>query len=154
PFVAKLDSAGSALVYCTYRGGSGGTGGGSLAVDASGNVYVEGSTDSIDFPTTAGAFQTTYGGGFQDAFVAKLDPAGSALVYSTYLGGSGEDSTTGLAIDAAGNAYVSGLTDSTNLPTTMEALQTVYGGGSNDAFVAKLDATGSVLVYSTYLGGS
>ena len=153
-FVAKLDPAGSALVYCTYLGGSGGTGGGSLAVDASGNVYMEGGTDSIDFPTTTGAFQTTYGGGISDGFVAKLDPAGSALVYSTYLGGSGEDSTTGLAIDAGGNAYVTGLTDSTNLPTTMGALQTIYGGGINDAFVAKLDATGSVLVYSTYLGGS
>ena len=151
-FVAKLDPAGSALVYCTYLGGSGGTGGGSLAVDASGNVYVAGST-GIDFPTTAGAFQTTYGGG-GDAFVAKLDPTGSALVYSTYLGGSGGDVIFGLAIDAAGNAYVTGLTDSTNLPTTMGGLQTIYGGGIDDAFVAKLDATGSVLVYSTYLGGS
>ena len=153
-FVAKLDSAGCTLVYCTYLGGSGNTGGGGLAVDASGNVYVEGATDSIDFPTTTGAFQTTYGGGISDAFVAKLDLAGAALVYSTYLGGSGEDSTFGLAVDADGNAYVTGGTFSSDFPTTMGALQTIHGGGSDDAFVTKLDATGSVLVYSTYLGGS
>jgi len=153
-FVAKLDPAGSALVYCTYLGGSSGsTGGSSLAVDASGNAYVTGGTDSIDFPTTRGVFQTTYSGG-NDAFVAKLDSTGAALVYSTYLGGSGEDVIFGLAVDAAGNAYVTGLTDSTNLPTTMGALQTIYGGGINDAFVAKLDATSCGLVYSTYLGGS
>ena len=149
-FVTKLNPAGSvSLIYSTYLPGPG-TG---IAADASGNAYVTGST-GIDFPTTAGAFQTTYGGGIEDGFVAKLDPTGSALVYSTYLGGSGGDVIFGLAIDAAGNAYVTGLTDSTNLPTTMGALQTIYGGGIDDAFVAKLDATGSVLVYSTYLGGS
>jgi hypothetical protein len=153
-FVAKLDPTGSALVYCTYLGGSGGTGGGSLAVDASGNAYVTGSTDSIDFPTTAGAFQTTYGGGSGDAFVAKLDPAGSALAYSTYLGRSGEDWGSAIAVESAGNAYLTGGTFSPDFPTTMGAFQTIYGGGSSDTFVTKLNSSGSAFVYSTYLGGS
>ena len=116
-------------------------------------------------PTTPGAIQTTYsGGGFfvsRDAFVTKLDAAGSALVYSTYLGGSGNDYGSGIAVDAAGSAYVSGSTGSTDFPTANPS-QAAYGGGVRegggndgaDAFVSKLDATGSALLYSTYLGGS
>src|SRR5439155_688758 len=118
----------------------------------SGNAYVTGRTQSTNFPTTAGAFQTTFGG-TEDAFVTKLNPTGTGLVYSTYLGGSGVDDGFGIAVDALGNAYVTGFTDSTTFPTTAGAFQTTLGG-TEDAFVTKLNATGSVLVYSTYLGGS
>jgi len=154
-FVTKLDPAGAALVYSTYLGGSGEDSSSAIAVDADGNAYVSGYTDSTDLPTTAGAFQTIYGGGISDAFVTKLDPAGCALVYSTYLGGSGTDAGHGIAVDTDGNAFVTGNTNSSNFTTTMTAFQTTYGGGGCcDAFVTKLDAAGSALVYSTYLGGS
>ncbi len=154
-FVTKLDPTGSTLVYSTYLGGSGQEYSGGIVVDAGGNAYVTGTTHSANFPTTAGAFQTTFGGG--GPYVTKLDPTGSALVYSTYLGNSAGASA--IAVDANGNAYVTGGTYSTNFPTTAGAFQTTYAGGydvytSGDAFVTKLDPTGSVLVYSTYLGGS
>jgi hypothetical protein len=142
-----------ALFYSTYLGGSAGEVGGAIAVDASGNAYVTGTTGSINFPTTTGAFQTTLGGSI-DAFVTKLDPTGAALVYSTYLGGSsGATEGSGIAVDTSGNAYVMGVTGSTNFPTTTGAFQTT-SGGSIDAFVTKLNPTGAALVYSTYLGGS
>jgi len=150
-FVAKLNAAGSALVYSTYLGGSGEDRGDSVAVDSSGNVYVAGFTLSTNFPT-ASPLQATYRGGVTDAFVAKLNAAGSALVYSTYLGGSGEDNSTGIAVDPSGNAYVTGVTTSTNFPTA-SPLQATGGGSYTDAFVSKLNAAGSALVYSTYLGG-
>jgi hypothetical protein len=153
-FVTKLNPTGSALVYSTYLGGTSASDEGSgIAVDTAGNAYVTGSTFSRDFPTTVGAFQTTRGGGF-DAFVTKLNPTGSALVYSTYLGGSDFDFGNGIAVDTAGNVYVTGRTDSSDFPTTLGAFQTTFGGGFNDAFVTKLNPTGSALVYSTYLGGS
>ncbi len=152
-FVTKLNPAGSGLVYSTYLGGSDYDQGNGIAVDSAGNAYVAGSTTSINFPTTTGGFQQTYGGGSRDAFVAKLNPAGSALVYSTYLGGSDGDGGQGIAVDAAGNAYVAGRTLSTNFPTTLGAFQTTIGGAS-DAFVTKLNPLGTGLVYSTYLGGS
>ena len=151
-FVMKLNAAGSALVYSTYLGGSGGenlVGGAAIAVDAAGNAYVTGHTDSTDFPTV-NPFQTF--GGQNDAFVTKLNPAGSALVYSTYLGGGGNDFGTGIAVDVAGNAYVTGTTNSTQFPTA-NPVQVALGGGW-DGFVTKLNAAGSGLVYSTYLGGS
>jgi hypothetical protein len=154
-FVSKLDPAGSALVYSTYLGGDGGTLGTGIAVDASGNAYVTGYTDSPYFPTTPGAFQTTFSGDPSNtvhAFVSKLNAVGSALVYSTYLGGSEDDFGYGIAIDPSGCAYVTGDTRSPNFPTTRGAFQTTYGGNS-DVFVTKLNAAGSVLVYSTYLGG-
>ena len=100
-----------------------------------------------------GAAQTTSGGGFNDAFVTKLDATGSGLVFSTYLGGSADDVGFGIAVDGAGSAYVTGGTISANFPTTAGAAQTTRAGG-DDAFVTKLDTTGSGLVYSTYLGGS
>jgi hypothetical protein len=150
-FVTKLNAAGSALVYSTYLGGSGEDGGSAIAVDSSGNAYVTGLTSSRNFPT-ANAVQASYGGGMYDAFVTKLNAAGSALVYSTYLGGSDEDGGSGIAVDSSGNAYVTGMTNSSNFPTA-NALQ-ASNRGSNDAFVTKLNAAGSALVYSTYLGGS
>ena len=140
------------LTYSTYLGGSGVDQGKSVAVDASGNIYVAGATTSSDFPTTVGVVQSSLNGG-NDVFVTKLDPNGGALVYSTYLGGSGDEQATHIAIDSAGNSYVTGVTGSTNFPTTLGALQTSLLG-SNDAFVVKLDSTGTALVYSTYLGGS
>ena len=151
-FVAKLNPAGSALVYSTYLGGSGSEAGNGIAVDSAGNAYVTGSTYSTDFPTTPGAFQTKLAG-TDDAFVTKINPAGSALVYSTYLGGSGSEQGYGIAVDSAGNGYVIGDTDSSDFPT-MNPVQAAYGGGYEDAFVAKLNPTGSALVYSTFLGGS
>src|SRR5882762_5108673 len=151
-FVTKLNPAGSAVVYSTYLGGSGHEHGEKLAVDAAGNAYVTGHTRSTDFPTTPGAFQTLAGGS-DDVFVTKLNSDGSGLVYSTYLGGSGIDFGLAIAVNAAGNAHVTGYTDSFNFPTTFGAFQRTSGGG-NDAFVTKLNPAGSGLVYSTYLGGS
>ncbi len=127
--MTKLNPTGTALVYSTYLGGTGDDVGYGIAVDTAGNAYVTGNTGSTDFPTTAGAFQTTYGGGEFDAFVTKLNPTGTALVYSTYLGGTGDDYGYGIAVDTAGNAYVTGVTDSTDFPTTAGAFQTTYGGG-------------------------
>jgi hypothetical protein len=153
-FVTKLNPTGAALVYSTYLGGSRVDQGSGIAVDAAGNAYVTGITLSSDFPTTPGAFQTAFGGARGDAFVTKLNPTGSALVYSTYLGGSSDFvDGSGIAVDAVGNAYVTGFTDSTSFPTTADAFQTTFGG-SREAFVTKLNPTGSALVYSTYLGGS
>jgi len=141
------------LVYSTYLGGSGGDSGLGIDVDRAGSAYVIGDTSSTNFPTTAHAPQTTFGGGLYDVFVSKLNRTGSALVYSTYLGGNDFDVAGGITVDSAGNAYVTGQTGSSNFPTTPGALQTILGGQS-DAFVSKLNRTGSALVYSTYLGGS
>src|SRR5208283_4844758 len=150
-FITKINASGSALIYSTYLGGSGYDAGMGIAVDASGNAYVAGNTGSIDFPT-ANALQPTSGGG-EDAFVAKINASGSALVYSTYLGGSALENGEAIAVDTAGNAYVTGQTSSTNFPTA-NALQSTSGGGYYNAFVTKINASGSALVYSTYLGGS
>lgn len=150
-YVAKLNPAGTQLVYSTYLGGAADDGATSIAVDSAGNVYLTGVTSSRNF-RTMNPLQASHGGGLFDAFVAKVNPSGSQLVYSTYLGGSGEDRAFRIAVDSAGNAYVTGDTDSTNFPTA-NALQSSIGG-SVDAFVAKINAAGSALVYSTYLGGS
>ena len=143
-FVAKLDtnaSGAASLVYSTYLGGSGDDSGGGIAVDNTGNVYITGNTTSTDFPTTANAFQANYGG-FTDAFVTKLSPDGSALLYSTYLGGSDTDAASRIAVDDSGNAYIVGYyTTSTDFPTTNGALQSEYGGGK-DTFVAKINTRG------------
>ena len=151
-FVAKLNSAGTGIVFATYLGGSGVDEADGIAVDSAGNVYLTGRTLSGNFPTTAGAFQTALGGN-GDSFAAKLNSTGTALIYSTYLGGVGEETAGGIAVDGAGSAYVSGLTTSLNFPTTAGAFQTAFAG-SVDVFVTKLNATGTALVYSTYLGGS
>ena len=155
-FVAKLNPAGSALTYATYIGGSAADYGYGIALDGSGSAYVSGYTASANFPVTAGAAQPTYGGGGSDAFIAKLNPAGSAFDYATYLGGSGGDYSgiSGIAVDGGGNAYVTGQTASTNFPVTAGAFQVIYGGGTNDVFVAKVNPAGSAFAYVTYLGGS
>jgi hypothetical protein len=152
-FVTQLNASGSGLVYSTYIGGSNEDYGYGIAVDGSGNAYVTGYTNSTDYDVTSGAFQTTYGGGSYDVFVTKLNASGSGLVYSTYIGGSGEDRGYGIAVDGSGNAYVTGKTSSTNYDVTAGAFQTT-NGGSPDVFVTKLDASGSGLVYSTYIGGN
>src|SRR5256886_2115887 len=147
-FVTKLDPTGSSLVYSTFLG----EGCAGLALDTQGNVYVTGQTGSTTFPTTPGAFQPFFGGGGADIFVTKLNPAGSALVYSTYLGGADRDIGGRIAVNAAGSAYVTGSTFSTNFPTTPDAVQPAFAGNW-DAFVTILNPAGSALVYSTYLGG-
>jgi beta-propeller repeat-containing protein len=139
------------LAYSTYLGGGLIDQGLGIAVDGSGNAYVTGFTDSIDFPSGS-SFQISYGGGNFDAFVTKINAAGSGRVYSTYLGGDISDQATGIAIDGAGNAYVTGFTSSFNFPTN-KPIQSANALGAQDAFVTKLDPTGSTLVYSTYLGG-
>jgi len=134
-FAAKLNTAGSALVYSTFLGGAAYDGGNSIAVDSNGNAYIAGATASTDFPT-AGAYQPA-NGGMQDAFVLKLGPSGSALLFSTFLGGAGIDSGNGVAVDAGGAVYLAGETQSTNFPTVPTPLQDhLIAGG--DAFIAKL----------------
>jgi len=149
-FVAKLNAAGSGLVYSTYLGGSNTDVGYGIAVDGSGNAYLTGYTLSTDFPTVTPLQSTNHGS--TDAYVAKLNAAGSALVYSTYLGGTDSDAASGIKVDRSGNAYLVGYTFSTNFPTAKPLQSTNHGGW--DAFVTKLNATGSALSYSTYLGGS
>jgi hypothetical protein len=150
-FVTKLNPSGTALIYSTYLGGSNDDNSNGIAVDGSGNAIIVGSTASTgDFPTTAGAIRRTCTvgprGSCLNAFVAKLNPGGSALVYSTYLGGTGDDQAQAVAVDPAGNAYITGKTTSTDFPTTAGALSTnVTSGG----FVTKLSPAGA-LVYSTY----
>jgi hypothetical protein len=138
------------LVYSTYLGGSGLDGGYGIAVDSAGNAYITGYTESTNFPTASPQQRANAGG--MDVFVAKLSAPGSALLYSTYLGGSGNDYGWSIAVDSTGSAYVTGITYSTNFPTASPLQATV--GGPYDAFVAKLNAAGSALLYSTYLGGS
>jgi uncharacterized protein (TIGR03437 family) len=155
-FVTKYNAAGSELVFSTFLGGNHLDFARAVAVDAAGNAYVTGETRSTNFPTV-NPLQPAKGGdlGWGDAFVTKFNAAGSALVYSTYLGGSCDTEGWGVAVDAAGNAYVMGNTCSTDFPT-VNAFQAQYGGGefARDAFVSKLNPAGTALIYSTYLGGS
>jgi hypothetical protein len=151
-FLTKLNAAGNALVYSTYLGGGDSTEfGQAVAVDSAGNAYVTGSTFSTDFPTV-NPIQAAKGGGSTDAYLTKFNAAGSALLYSTYLGGSDNDTGFGVAADSSGNAYVTGETASSNFPVA-NAIQATYGG-VRDAFVSKVNAAGSAFVFSTYLGGS
>jgi uncharacterized protein (TIGR03437 family) len=175
-FIAKFTPAG-VLVYVTYLGGSADDLATGMAVDGSGNAYITGYTNSPNFPVTTGALQAAFGGfggnscnRLGDAFVAKLNPSGTQLIYSTYLGGSMDDAGAAIAIDAAGNAYVAGTTLSTNFPVTAGVIQPKFRGrggepprpscgnvpgiDSGDAFVAKLNPAGTQLVFATYLGGS
>ena len=167
-FVAKFDSLGTNLIYFTYLGGSADDSAVDLAVDGAGHAYVTGFTDSTNFPVRnalypkiAGTNVVSNGHSFgynADAFVTELETNGAALVYSTYLGGSGLDNGRGIAVDAAGNAYITGRTCSTNFPTTTNAYQlhlacsnSVFFG---NAFVTEISAGGSNLIYSSYLGGT
>lgn len=141
------------LSFSTYFGGLGAFAGNQAwgtAVDADGNVYIAGDTTTSGLPVSSGAFQSTYKGS-TDAFVAKLDPTGSTVLYCTYIGGTQDESAKAIAVDIAGDAYVSGETRSTDFPVK-NAVQTTLGGGY-DAFLLKLNPSGSALIYSTYLGG-
>ena len=148
-FVVKLNAAGNGLIYSTLFGGSGQESGYAIAI-AAGNAYITGETNSGDL-TVRSAVQGSNRGGF-DAFIAEFGPAGDALVYSTYLGGAGDETGRGIAVNAAGEAFVTGGTTSVNFPTA-DAEQPANAGGE-DAFIAHISATGSVLLYSTYLGGN
>src|SRR4029077_11706034 len=123
-----------------------------IAVDSNGGAYVTGLAESTDFPTTTGAFQTSAVSGTAHAFVTKLNSSGTALTYSTYLGGSGQDQGNGIRVDSQGSAYVVGSTRSGDFPVTAGSYQPFQRGGTN-AFVTKLNSSGSALVYSTYFGG-
>lgn len=148
-FAAKFGSTGSNLSYSTFLGGVGGDIGRDVAVDNLGNAYVIGYTSSDNFPTTSGAFDTQIEE--TEVFVTKFDPAGS-LIYSTFLGGGGPESGNGIAVDESGNAYLTGITGSSDFPITPGAYDTTYADG--DVFVTRLDASGGNLDYSTFLGGS
>jgi hypothetical protein len=171
-FVVKISADGSKLLYSTYLGGSGDDSGEAIALDAAGNAYVTGEARSADFPL-AHPLQATMGGD-GDAFIAKISTDGSHLLYSTFLGGTkGEtgglpnpgkslDSGAGIAVDGAGNAYITGDTSSPDFPLAKPLYATFNGGvqlgdemtGAHDAFVTELNADGSALVFSTFLGGN
>ena len=150
-FIAKLSSSGNTLIYSTYLGGSGWDEGKGIAVDSDGNAYVTGETsESSDFPLE-NPYQSIKGEG-HDAFVTKLNSSGNTLIYSTYLGGNGSDVTESIAVDSAGNAYVTGYTNSSDFPIKNPYQDS--NAGSNDAFFTKFSSSGDTLIYSTYLGGS
>lgn len=151
-FVSKISAFGSVLEYSTYLTGNGDDEGRGIAVDELGQAYVTGSTTSLDFPTTPGAFRPGYNGGASDAFVTKLSSEGNYLVYSTFLGGSESDAGNGIAL-RSGFAYVTGSTTSHNFPTTPDALDHFPRGGG-DAFVTQLNIQGNEVVFSSYIGGS
>jgi uncharacterized protein (TIGR03437 family) len=170
-FLVKLTPTGSTAIYSALLAGAGDYVGGPVAVDSASDAYFAGNTNAEGFPVTSGAFQKSLAGG-SDAFAVKLNPAGSSLIYGTLLGGGGDDQASALAVDSAGNAYLSGSTFSTNFPVTPDALPKRFAGSPclitsaapfgnpplirlcGDAFAAKLDATGGTLSYSTYLSGS
>jgi hypothetical protein len=150
-FVSKLNPNGNTLTYSTYIGGTGTDQGNGIAADAAGDAYVVGTTNSANLPTAGTPFQSQLKG-VQNAFVLKLNPSGSALLFSTYLGGNGSDSGNGIALDSDGNAYVAGQTSSTNFPVAAP-LQGTLGGVTN-GFVSKVKPDGTGLLFSTYLGGN
>jgi hypothetical protein len=164
-YVTKVNPSGSALLYSTFLNGESNLTefAFGIDVDASGNAYVTGATQSPDFPTTAGAYDGTFGGSDpdsglpdhsgMDAFVAKLNAAGSDLVFSTFLGGRGPENGTAVAVGAGGDVFVSGGSSSDDFPTTPGAFDESHNGG-DDAILARLDASGSTLLYGTYFGGS
>jgi len=151
-FVASLNITTGAKVYVTRVGGTGTESGNAIAVDASGDAYIGGETDSTDFKVVS-AIQPS-NGGTDDGFVAKLNPAGSALLFSTYLGGSSGDLVTGIALDGSNNAYVTGITVSSDFPITSGSYQTSQKGTGDNAFIAAIKSDGSAKIYATYLGGS
>ena len=165
-FIARFDETGTNLIYATYLGGSGNDGVLGLALDNAGDAFLTGFTDSTNFPTTNALYSIVSGkidkfakSHLTDAFVAELNPAGNGLIYSTYLGGNSMDAAYGIALDDAGNAYVTGYTYSTNFPVTPGAFQPKLGCTNTvyinaNAFISEISAGGATLNYSTYLGGT
>jgi len=157
-FVAKIHPLGSSVLYATYLGGSGNEVANGIGVDSNENIYITGSTTSANFPVVYSSYDSACGtdgscdGNNYDAFVAKITTDGSALSYSTYIGGSADDFATAIAVSAAGSAYISGYTGSANFPSK-SAIQPLHGG-VNDAFIVRLNTNGTALDYSTFLGGS
>ena len=151
-FVTKLNATGSALAYSTFLGGNQGDDGRGIVLDPTGIAYVCGGTRSANYPTNVGAFDTVHNGS-QDAFVTKINAAGTSITYSTFLGGSTVDSCSGIAIDSTGAAFIAGSTQSSGFPTVAGSFDTTYTN-QNDVFVSKLNAAGSALIYSTFLGDS
>jgi len=165
-FVARLDNLGTNLIYLTYLGGDADDGAFGIAIDAAGDAFVTGFTDSPNFPHTTNAIQPAISGVADvnthfypvDAFVAELNPSGSKLLYSTYLGGSGSDAGIGIALDSLNNAYITGLTYSSNFPVTANALQKKLACTNSfvnaNAFIAKISPGSNNLLYSSYFGGA
>jgi hypothetical protein len=149
-FIAKLNTTGSALLFSTYLGGSDYEYGYGIALDAMNRIFLTGSTMSSDFPTTRGAFQTTYGGKW-DGFVAKLTAPGNSILYSSYLGGNGDDGPSQIAVNAKGHAYIVGGTESGDFPTARPMQASMKG--TKDSFLMEVDPTRASLLFSTYLGG-
>ncbi|MGA2297359.1 MAG: SBBP repeat-containing protein, partial [FCB group bacterium] len=160
-FVTKLNPTGSALIFSTFIGGSISDRANGIAIDSYANIYISGSSSSHDYPVTSGAFQTKFGGyntlDYWTAIVTKLNSTGSALIYSTYIGGNNQDAACGIVIDKNENVFISGITNSQNFPVTIGAFQKkIRSFDPNDSFcgfVTKLNSTGSDLIYSTYIGG-
>ncbi len=150
-YITKLNAAGTDLVFSTFFGGSDWEYSRDLELDAAGNIYIIGTTISSDFPME-NAFNSTYGGQL-DAFVSKFNATCTGLIFSTYFGGSGQEYGLNMDVDVHGNSYITGFTNSTNLPL-QDAYQNTYGGGINDAYAAELNATGNGLVFSSYFGGN
>jgi hypothetical protein len=155
-FVSILAANGSTLIFSTFLGGSGNDYGKSLVIDYNGDIYITGYTadDTTDFPTTSGAYNETHNE-FYDVFVSKLAAKGSTLIFSTFLGGSGHDYGSSIAVDDNGDVYITGYTadSTTDFPTTTSAFDETHNGGL-DVFVSKLSANGSILIFSTFLGGT
>jgi hypothetical protein len=152
-FLAKFNSAGS-RVWGTYYGGTGLEEANAIAIDASNNIYLAGITYSTSGIATAGAYQTVFGGGLYDSFVAKFNSTGSSLTWGTYYGGSGRDEALGLCVDVATNVFVCGRTFSTTAIATAGSWQTVFAGGTYDTFIGMFTPSGSSLVWGTYYGGT
>jgi hypothetical protein len=159
-FLTKLNASGSGLVYSTFLGGQASAGlpnssfGYKVAVDANLDAYITGNTQNGVFPTTAGAYQTAFNGSTYEPFTAEFNPAGSALVYSTLLGGLGTSESHSVAVDSNGDAYMTGIVQSGGLAPTAGAFQSAYGGASEEAFLLELNPAGSAALYCSYLGGS
>lgn len=152
-FITKLNPEGSGLEFSTYLGGSGEDSGYSIAVDTYNNTYITGMTSSSDFPTTSGTINETFTGGEYDIFITKLNATGNKLEFSTYLGGDDDDFGREIVVDGYNNTYITGETESLDFPITSGVIGDTYNGGTSDAYIAKLNAEGDSLVFSTYLGG-
>ncbi len=151
--VTKINNNGTGLIYSTYLGSNGDDNPSGIVIDSGNNVYISGYTSGNNFPVTAGVYSQVYGGGVNDCFVTKLNPAGNSLVYSTYIGGSGNDINWNSIALTSGNELVFGGYTSGNYPTTPGAYLN-FSSGSNTAFVSKLSNSGNSLLASTYIGGS